>query len=106
MVNEREEIRRKVMEAVGGRPVRWTEPRITRGDFPGRDWALHVFDVPSSEQRELHGLLFDGIKQQLWEEKRVALTILFHTPENTDRYYAWVREEHEAERSGATRAAP
>jgi len=106
MVNEREEIRRKVMEAVGGRPVRWTEPRITRGAFPGRDWALHVFDVPYSEQEELHGKLFDGIKQQVWDEKHVALLILFHTPENTDRYYAWVREEHEAERAGATRGAP
>jgi hypothetical protein len=106
MVNEREEIRRKVMEAVGGKPVRWTEPRITRGDFPGRDWALHVFDVPAEEQKELHSRLLWGLRQRLWEEKRVALLILFHTPENTDRYYAWVREEHEAERAGATRAAP
>ena len=31
---------------------------------------------------------------------------LFHMPETTDRYYAWGREEHEAEREGATRAAP
>jgi hypothetical protein len=106
MVNEREEIRRKVMEAVGGKPVRWTEPRITRGDFPGREYALHVFDVPAEEQKELHSRLLWGIKRPLWEEKRVALMILFHTPENTDRYYAWVREEHEAERAGATRAAP
>jgi hypothetical protein len=106
MVNEREEIRRKVMEAVGGRPVRWTDHRTTKGDFPGRDWSLEVFDVPFSEQRELHGQLFDGIMKQLWEEKRLALVILFHTPENTDRYYAWVREEHAAEQAGATRAAP
>lgn len=106
MVNEREEIRRKVMEAVGGRPVRWTEPRITKGDFPGRDWALHVFDVPAEEQKALHTRLLWGLRQQLWEEKRLTLMVLFHTPENTDRYYAWVREEHEAERAGATRAAP
>ncbi|PTL77320.1 hypothetical protein [Vitiosangium sp. GDMCC 1.1324] len=102
MVNEREEIRRRVMEAVGGRPVRWTDHRTTKGDFPGRDWALEIFDVPFAEQRELHGRLFWGIKRQVWEEKRLALTILFHTPENTDRYYAWVREEHAAELAGAT----
>lgn len=102
MVNEREEIRRKVRDAVGGRPVRWTDHRTTKGDFPGRDWALEIFDVPFAEQRDLHGRLFMGISRQVWEEKRVALTILFHTPENTDRYYAWVREEHAAELAGAT----
>ncbi|WNG46724.1 hypothetical protein F0U60_23350 [Archangium minus] len=102
MVNEREAIRRKVREAVGGRPVRWTDHRTTKGDFPGRDWALEIFDVPFSEQRELHGRLFLGIMRQVWEEKRLALTLIFHTPENTDRYYAWVREEHAAEMAGAT----
>ena len=106
MVNEREEIRRKVMEAVGGRPVRWTDHRTTKGDFPGRDWALEIFDVPFSEQRALHGRLFDEIKMPLYQEKRLALTLLFHTPENTDRYYAWVREEHAAEQAGAARATP
>lgn len=105
MVNEREEIRRKVMEAVGGRPVRWTDHRTTKGDFPGRDWALEIFDVPFSEQRELHRRLFWEIKMPLYE-KGLALTILFHTPENTDRYYAWVREEHAAEQAGAARATP
>lgn len=102
MVNEREEIRRKVRDAVGGRPVRWTDHRTTKGDFPGRDWALEIFDVPFAEQRELHGRLFEGIMRQVWEEKRLALTLIFHTPENTDRYYAWIRQEHEAEMAGAT----
>ena len=102
MVNEREAIRRKVREAVGGRPVRWTDHRTTKGDFPGRDWALEIFDVPFSEQRELHRRLFWEIKMPLLEEKRVALTLLFHTPENTDRYYAWVREEHAADVAGST----
>jgi len=27
--------------------------RTTKGDFPGRDWALEVFDVPDAEEREL-----------------------------------------------------
>lgn len=101
MVNEREEIRRKVMELVGGRPVRWTEPRITRGGFPGRDWTLHVFDVPSSERRALRHRLWE-LGMKLWEEKRLALLFLFHTPENTERYYSWVRAEHAAEMAGAT----
>lgn len=95
MVNEREEIRRWVREIVGGnRPVRWTDHRTTKGDFPGRDWALEVFDVPSAERRELI--------HRLWGMRRIALLVLFHTPENTDRYYAWVREEHAAEMAGAT----
>ncbi|KFA88359.1 hypothetical protein [Archangium violaceum] len=106
MVSEREEIRRKVMEAVGGRPVRWTDHRTTKGDFPGRDWTLEVFDVPIAEQKALHSRLFRGIRRQLWEEKRLCLMTLFHTPENTDRYYAWVREEHAAERAGVARATP
>jgi hypothetical protein len=102
MVNEREEIRRQVREIVGNhRVVRWTEPRITKGDFPGRDWALHIFDVPSAERRELIHRLW-GMLTKLWEEKHVALSILFHTPENTDRYYSWVRQEHAAEPAGAT----
>ncbi|HEX5753581.1 MAG TPA: hypothetical protein VFZ09_45725 [Archangium sp.] len=106
MVNEREEIRRKVMAAVGGRPVRWTDHRTTKGDFPGRDWALEIFDVPFDEQEELHGRLFEEFYLPLYQEKRLALTLLFHTPENTDRFYAWVREEHAAERAGAARATP
>lgn len=102
MVNEREEIRRQVREIVGThRPVRWTDHRTTKGDFPGRDWALEVFDVPSSERRELNHRLW-GLLTKLWDEKRVAVLVLFHTPENTDRYYSWVREEHAAEMAGAT----
>ncbi|HZH75419.1 MAG TPA: hypothetical protein VEY88_05255 [Archangium sp.] len=42
------------------------------------------------------------MSKKLWHERRVALLVLFHTPENTDRYYAWVREEHAAERAGAS----
>ncbi|HYO53736.1 hypothetical protein [Archangium sp.] len=102
MVNEREEIRRQVREIVGNRPVRWTDHRTTKGDFPGRDWALEVFDVPSTERRELIHRLFWGLLTKLYDEKRVALLVLFHTPENTDRYYAWVREEHAAQQAGTT----
>jgi hypothetical protein len=101
MVNEREEIRQQVREIVGNRPLRWTDHRTTKGDFPGRDWALEVFDVPDAEQRELSHRLW-GMLTRLWDERHVALLVLFHTPENTDRYYAWVREEHAAEMAGAT----
>ncbi|HYO71131.1 MAG TPA: hypothetical protein VEU33_34125 [Archangium sp.] len=101
MVNEREEIRRQVREIVGDRPVRWTDHRTTKGDFSGRDWALEVFDVPDAEQPELSHRLW-GFLKKLYAEKRLALLVLFHTPENTDRYYAWVRQEHAAEMAGAT----
>jgi hypothetical protein len=101
MVNEREEIRRQVKEIVGNRPVRWVDARTAKIPFPGRDWALEVFDVPFAERRELIHRLW-GMLTRLWEEKHLALLVLFHTPENTDRYYAWVREEHAAEMAGAT----
>ena len=101
MVNEREEIRRRVREIVGNRPIRWTDHRTTKGDFPGRDWCLNVFDVRSKERRELRHRLW-GLLSKIYDEKGLALTVLFHTPENTDRYYAWVREEHAAEMAGAT----
>jgi hypothetical protein len=101
MVNEREEILRQVREIVGNRPVRWTDTRTAKRFFPGWEWALEVFDVPFDERKELIRRLW-GLLTKLWSERRLALTVLFHTPENTDRYYAWVREEHAAERAGAS----
>lgn len=102
MVTDREEIRRLVREEVGGRPVRWMDSRTARGAFLGWEWALEVFDVPFAEQEELHGKLFRGIRKRLWEEKRVAITVFFHTPENTERYYSWIRAEHAADLAGAS----
>jgi hypothetical protein len=101
MVNEREEIRREVLRIAGGRPVRWTDERTSLGDFPGRDWALEVFDVPAAEYWDLHHRL-SGLRWKFWDDHHRALTILFHTPEETTRLYSWVRQEHEAEMAGAT----
>ncbi len=90
-MNEREEIRRRVRELVGGRPVRWVDRRTSRLDFEGWEWTLEAFDVPQVEWRPLtHQLasVFDAV----YERHGVSIRVLFHDPEATTRHYAWVRE--------------
>jgi hypothetical protein len=92
MVNEREAIRRQVAQLAGGRPVRWTDARTSMGDFSGRDWTIEVFDVPAVEHQELREQLRE-LKREVRTRLGHAMTVILHTPENTQKYYAWVRTE-------------
>jgi hypothetical protein len=91
-VNERELIRSQVSRIAGGRPTRWTDERTSLGDFDGREWTLEIFDVPVSESRALHARLW-GLKKRVWKHLGHAMTTIFHTPEDTERFYPWVRSE-------------
>ncbi len=92
MVNEREAIRRRVAELAGGLPVRWTDSRTSMGDFSGRDWAIEVFDIPAAEHHELRVRLRE-LRREVEERLGHSMTVILHTPENTQKYYAWVRTE-------------
>lgn len=91
MVNEREAIRQLVSKRAGGRPVRWTDERTSRGDFDGRAWALELFDVPVEEKPALYERLWE-IKERVRAHLGQSLTLIFHTPAETERLYPWVRE--------------
>ena len=92
MVNEREAIRKRVAEIAGGRPVRWTDSRTTKGDFPGRDWALEVFDLSFEDYEKLSPRFWE-LKQEIRARLGHNITVLFHTPENTEKYYSWIHSE-------------
>lgn len=72
------------------RPVRWADELTTLGDFDGRDCTLEVFDVPAEEEWELFRSL-RTLRRRAAAELGRALTLIFHTPEETTRLYAWVR---------------
>lgn len=93
MVNEREQIRKQASEIVGGRIVRWTDGRTCPMYYEGWEWTLEFFDVPKSEQRELHRLLWHHLYERVWEQFGRGLVFIFHTPEDTNRLYPWVRRE-------------
>lgn len=92
MVNEREAIRRQVAEIAGGRPVRWTDSRTSLGDFSGRDWTLEIFDLSYGDYRALRPRLSE-LKKDVRARLGHSITVLFHTPAETQRLYAWVRGE-------------
>ena len=92
MVSERDAVRQYVSRVTGGRPVRWTDERTSRGAFAGWQWALEVFNVPWNEQRGLLDRLWE-LRERVKTQLRVTLTFIFHTPENTARFYSWVRSE-------------
>ena len=81
-----------VREIVPGHPVRWMDSRISMGDIPGRDWSINIFDVPSDEERQLHSRLFP-LYLDIRERLGRSVMFLTHSPQDTDRYYAWVRTE-------------
>jgi hypothetical protein len=95
MVNEREAIRKRVAEIAGGRPVRWTDSRTTMGDFSGRDWALEVFDLSFEDYNALFPR-FSELRREVRARLGEALTILFHSPEDTQKYYAWIHSEQQS----------
>lgn len=105
MVNERQVILSRVKASVGGRPVRWTDDRTCRGDFEGREWTLELFDIPREEQRQLHRG-FSELRKRFWQATGHSLTFIFHTPEATERHYAWVRHEELSLVDSALREVP
>lgn len=92
MVNEREAIRQRVAEIAGGRPVRWTDSRTTMGDFEGRDWALEIFDLSFEDYNALFPR-FSELRREVRARLGEYLTILFHTPEDTQKFYSWIHSE-------------
>jgi len=95
MKSEREAIRQYVARIMNGRPVRWTDEQTSQGDFEGREWTLELFDVPRAERRQLNQRLWE-LRKRAWEELHVPLTLVFHTPEDTERLYSWVRKAEPA----------
>ena len=92
METDRERILGRVSELAGNRPVRWTDERTSQGDFEGRDWTVELFDVPAEEERSLL-LRLIALKREIRASAGPALTFVTHTPENTTRFYPWVRSE-------------
>ena len=90
-MNEREFIRMRVSQVAGGHVTHWTDERTSIGDFDGRDWTLEIFDVPSSEQRELHARLW-SLREVVRKSLGHSLTFIFHRPEETERLYPWARQ--------------
>ncbi len=80
-MSDRDHILDLVRAAVGGHSVRWTDERTSKGDFDGRDWTGSLL------------LRLITLKREIRASNGTALTFVTHTPENTDRYYAWVRAE-------------
>ena len=67
-------------------PVRWTDEKTSRGDFDGRDFAIEIFGVPTSEQRALRRRLRD-VRKTAGSILGSSLVLIFHTPEATARHY-------------------
>lgn len=65
---------------------RWTDDLTSRGDFDGRDYAIELFNVAASEQRPLRRALREVLRRAEGLCNR-PITLLFHTPDATARYY-------------------
>ncbi len=93
----RTEILQRVRDLVGGdRIVRWADARTTIGTYEGCEWTIDVFDVPASETFAL-GRRIGPYRRELSREHRIGLNVIPHSPEATDRHYAWVRAEADAQ---------
>jgi hypothetical protein len=91
---ERAYIQQLVSKHSGGRPALWASGRTSKGDFDGRDWTLEIFDVPAPEQKAVRDALWT-LRASLYDARKIALTIILHTPEATTKRYAWVRQQAE-----------
>lgn len=89
MLDQREEVRR-FFEKATERPVRWADSSTTLGDFDARGAALEIFDVAARDELNLLRVLRSARE---WAKSLLArpVVIVFHTPQETDRLYAWVR---------------
>jgi hypothetical protein len=77
----------RVAELLDGRPTRWVPQERLVGDYDGRDRTLEVFDAAARDQRELLRRL-RVIREKVEQQIGGPLTVLFHTPGETERLYA------------------
>lgn len=89
MLDPREEVRR-FFEKATERPVRWADSATTLGDFDARNVALEIFDVAARDELNLLRVLRSA-REWAATKLGVPVVIVFHTPKETDRLYAWVR---------------
>ena len=100
-MDRREQIRR-MFQLATGKPVRWSDARTSQGDFEGRDATLEVFDVPEDGQWALFRRLL-AHRRAASEKMGAKVALVFHTPQETERLYAWVRAPERAEASDFSR---
>jgi hypothetical protein len=86
---KRAEVLRIFSEAAEPATVRWTDARTSEGDFDGRERSIEVFNVPASQQRNLHRQLKD-VRRRAAEILGGPVVVLFHSPEATRRHYQGV----------------
>jgi hypothetical protein len=100
-MDRREQVRR-MFQLTTGKPVRWSDTRTSRGDFEGRDATLEVFDVPEDGQWALFRRLL-AHRRAASEKMGSKVALVFHTPAETERLYAWVRAPERDEGSESDR---
>ncbi|HWO18567.1 MAG TPA: hypothetical protein VNO30_07315 [Kofleriaceae bacterium] len=81
----REELARRISDALSGRPVRWAQNVL--GDYDGRERTLEIFNADAAEQREL----FRSLRPIRKEMEAVAggpVIVIFHTRAESARLYS------------------
>ena len=86
MTSRQRTLRRLALATRFEYPLRWADEQTTLGDYEGRDLTLEVFNIPSERQRAYYRKL-RSIRHELREELGKRVTLVFHTPEATVRYY-------------------
>lgn len=92
MMPERDAILELIRGRVDGRPVRWADTKTSAGDFAGREWTVEVFDVAEADRLPLRTSLWDflnGVSKHIGKQ----LSLVTHTPADTDSLYAWIHTE-------------
>lgn len=78
---------RWISEVLGGRIVRWAPPGQLVGDYDGRERTIEVFHVPAREQRQCLWMI-RSIRARIEPLVGGPITVIFHTPGETERLYS------------------
>ncbi|MBI5480559.1 MAG: hypothetical protein HY906_17005 [Deltaproteobacteria bacterium] len=92
MISERDAVLEVVRRLADDRPVRWVDSRTSAGDFDGREWTIEVYDVAKADRRALREKLWD-LFSKVRRYTGKPMSLVTHTPEDTNAFYAWVRTE-------------
>lgn len=86
------DIRNEVLQLIGevisyAYPLRWVDEKTTAGDFDGRELAIDVFFIPTTEQIDFLSQI-RSIRGLIREKTGHRCIFIFHSPEATMAYYS------------------
>lgn len=90
MTNARDDLMRRLSDALTGRQVRWAQHIV--GDYEGRDRTLEVFNADPAEQGDLYRRL-RPLRREMEALAGGPVIVIFHTRSESARLYSHFVEQ-------------